>query len=227
MIRFDCSSIPSHSNVLSASLSLTGTEYGGYGDANVCIYTIDKLWNENEVSWSNATNNSLWQNAGGDYTNIVLKQRENFDGSKTFNFNVTSAVKTFISNPENNHGFMLIPERIADIVYDFKSKENSDNSGRPKLIITYDSQSNNSNVFKIGPNKIVQVNYQNNTLKMMGLKNGKYQISLYSIKGENLYKKDINISNEMFLEKLKFRNGSFVVTIKGNHTNISKLLIAK
>lgn len=227
MIKFDCSSIPPHANVTNSTLSLTGTNGGGYGDANVCIYTLDQPWKENEVSWSNATNSSYWQNGGGDYTNLVIKQREDFNSVKTFTFDVTSAIRNFVNNPTNNHGFILIPERIADIIYYFKSKENSDISGRPKLTISYDLQSNKFNTIKNPNNKLVWLNYSNNILEVGGLKKGDYYISIYNVKGKTLYKKNINVSDQVFIRNLKFSKGTYIINIKGNHIIFKKSLIIK
>lgn len=227
VIRFDCSDIPSHARVTSAYLSLTGNEFAGYGQANVCIYTLDQTWKENEVSWTSATNNSSWQNPGGDYTNLVLKQQEGFNSTKTFNFDVTSAVGNFVKNPSSNNGFVLIPERIADIVYHFKSKEHSDNSDRPKLTITYDLQSNLADPIKSKNSRPIHLSYSNQILKLIGLVDGTYQINIFTLKGENLCNKEIKVFNNSFSDKIKYPKGSFIVNIKGNHINQSKLLVVK
>ncbi|MFQ6118938.1 MAG: DNRLRE domain-containing protein, partial [Methanosarcinales archaeon] len=128
-IKFDLSSIPRGSNIISANLSLymytAPTASRTYN-----IYKITSDWNETTITWNNAPTVSATPTSSsstGTTNNVWL------------NWSVTSDVQYFLDNPSNNYGWMIndSSEGSADYFANFSSKENATSSLRPKIYVEY------------------------------------------------------------------------------------------
>lgn len=129
------------------------------------LHTLTKDWDYKKVTWDNATGSVKWSTPGGDKSfNVVLEKKfASNESGKWVDFTVTQAVKQFITSPEKNFGFLLIPTGSADDVLNFESSESSQQDKRPKLKITYTATSVKThdvsaiavNNVKIMPNMLV------------------------------------------------------------------------
>ena len=143
LIKFDLSSIPRNSYILSAKLNLfvPDKQIGGTPDnEKIYIHRITKDWKEYEVTWNNRDSQHLWDSPGGDFDpnisdSIIVKDKYD-DGWKSFD--VTSDVQLFV-NGEPNYGWLLRDPLEGN--YDrewqvmFRARENSLN--HPYLEIKY------------------------------------------------------------------------------------------
>ena len=118
-IKFNLSSIPPNSVILSATLRLYQTNQI---DATVSVYRVLGDWSEMELTWSNKP---------GHETPAIDQVSTSSAG--WYEWNVTSVVQAWVDGTYNNYGFMLLTNNMND--HYFKSREASEN--QPELVIEY------------------------------------------------------------------------------------------
>lgn len=113
LLRFDVSSIPEGSTVLSATLSLQIRSRNREGlPLNVELYDVLRPWTPGEVTWQQASAGVPWAQAG---CNDVYVDRMGVPVAEAIldrdegavPFDVTASVQSWVSNPEENHGLVL------------------------------------------------------------------------------------------------------------------------
>jgi len=121
-IKFNLSSIPSGSVIISATLKLYDYCTTSY---EVCVYPASADWSESTITWNNQP----------DY-NSSLQSCSTTSSSATgswVSWDVTDIVKEWIEGNLENHGFVLKASGSGSD--QFRSKEYSSN--KPQLIIEY------------------------------------------------------------------------------------------
>ena len=143
ILKWDLSSLPPGSSVLSASITLevTNASLDSYE-----IYEMKQEWVEDEANWSQYRSGSSWQTAGAggspDRGADVLGAVNATDtGSITILLDTTAhrLIEDWIDNPSTNNGFILQDYPNATDGADFNSREVSSANSRPKLTVTYNS----------------------------------------------------------------------------------------
>ena len=141
ILKWDLSSLPPGSSVLSASITLevTNASLDSYE-----IYEMKQEWVEDEANWSQYRSGSSWQTAGAggspDRGADVLGAVNATDtGSITILLDTTAhrLIEDWIDNPSTNNGFILQDYPNATDGADFNSREVSSANSRPKLTVTY------------------------------------------------------------------------------------------
>ena len=163
-IKFDLSEIGSGATVLSATLRLY--KYGHFEGFNekttYTVHTITKDWDEGNANWKNP-----WSAEGGDFSQTEVGSFD-YDGFKTgwMEFTVTDAIQNMIGGTTDNFGFLVADLKGDDVdpdnsqqqeLYTY-SKEASDQSLQPQLVVNYDD---NTEIVTEAPGK--------NTLKIRDL----------------------------------------------------------
>ena len=103
------------------------------------LYVCTKEWDVNYVTWINAMETIPWDKRGGDYKDepeckAVCVRVYNWEI-----YDVTSVIKSFISNPGSNYGFVIIVDEVSDAqgrTY-HSSEYAADPTLRPKLTVYY------------------------------------------------------------------------------------------
>lgn len=147
VIRFENISVTNSETIVGATLTLTykGTS-GTYSAPVLHAYALQTNWNESEVTWSNATSSTLWQQAGakgatdrGDLLGSVSIDLDTIAvGDKVVVKLSANLVKSWIDNPASNFGVVL---NITDASYkypqiNFESSESTAGTDtRPLLTI--------------------------------------------------------------------------------------------
>jgi len=134
LIRFDLSQIPANSTVISASLFLcTNLNTGHYqldSGANASyLLRVLEPWIEQQVTWET-------QPAASFENPVVLPQ--SVSHTQNYELDVTSHVQDMVSTPATNFGWMFrlqTEEKYRCLV--FASSDNSVESWRPKLVVTF------------------------------------------------------------------------------------------
>jgi len=157
LLSFDVSSIPPGSTINQVSLEITASKTIA-GEQNISIHQALTAWGEStthangeegtgspaeagDATWTNAFHQgAAWVQAGGDFNPIPLAT-QSINGLTTISFNavsLTENVQSWVDTPEINFGWILLgDESTFPTVYRFNSKENSNTTTRPKLIIDY------------------------------------------------------------------------------------------
>ena len=127
LIRFDLSSIPADSVIVSAKLRLYATTVNDEIET-LYVKRITSDWSESTVTWDNKPS---WESEAS-------SSIQNISQEGWYEADVTDDVQGFINGSYPNYGWVLIPAKEVD--YDnakFASKENSNSSIHPQLVIEY------------------------------------------------------------------------------------------
>jgi hypothetical protein len=148
LIKFDLSSIPASSTVLSATLSLwTAVDYANM-DSTLTVYRQLKDWAEAEVTWNDYKTGNAWTAAGGfdasdcEQTNIgsiLVSEAESLDTEIQISL-TPSKVEEWIDGTLTNNGMLIcgLPETALptdDSRWAYHSSYATTAGYRPKLVI--------------------------------------------------------------------------------------------
>jgi hypothetical protein len=143
--KFDLSSIPAGKTITQATLRLNC--YAVYNTVTGEVHRSTKQWVEgtgnynysatNGVTWTKYNSSSNWTTAGGDYDTTV-------SGTATISttgwkeWTITGLVQSWYNGTYTNNGLELVQPFNNYYAYAmFRSREYSDSSLRPQLVITY------------------------------------------------------------------------------------------
>lgn len=157
LIRFDFSSIPSGSTVTGVTLTLSCTRSISLAE-NVSLHRSLQSWGEGasnalgeggrgataepgDATWVHRFSDTLsWDTLGGDFESAASASTAVAGiGAYTWSSNdMISDVQTWVNDASGNHGwFVLGAESVVGSAKRFASRENSDLSLRPSLVVTY------------------------------------------------------------------------------------------
>ncbi|MBI3914903.1 MAG: DNRLRE domain-containing protein [Chloroflexi bacterium] len=150
LVRFDTGSLPPNAQIQSAQLQMHSfdADYDS-GTQDALVHRVTRAWVEGSgkyfgvdgrnlgTTWYQAAPNVLWTNPGGDYdTTIIDRITLTANPNKWFSWNVTTSVKFWLSNGQN-YGLLVRPVNGDWLNHKFYSRESSDASLRPRLVVTY------------------------------------------------------------------------------------------
>jgi hypothetical protein len=163
LFRWDLSEIPSGSQIVGATITLTATEASL--DAFE-IYEVKRPWAENEATWNLASIGVPWGVPGAsDVTDRGSDVLGLFSaaiiGANTTEFNTAglAVLQSWVDNPTGNLGFMIQNYTTADDSFTFRSSE-STITARPKLEITYIPAGESSQASALAANEPDAINAQ-------------------------------------------------------------------
>jgi hypothetical protein len=145
LIYWDLTSIPPGSVVQSVDITVnvTNTSSQSYE-----CYQLLQPWIENEATWNQYAFGQSWQVAGADGaedrdSTVLGSITAPNEGLFTMSLNTAgvAAVQSWVDNPSSNHGFIIQDYINASNGMDFSSRETGTVANRPKLTVTYDSNS--------------------------------------------------------------------------------------
>lgn len=140
-IEFDQSSIPANATILSANLSLfndtgntlvlTNGKHSNLTASNTSyVSRVTEPWKESLINWNNQPS---FTEVGQVPLNQSTSPNQDYQ-----NIDVTSIVQYFVSNPSENHGFVLrLQTEVNYAALIFASSDNINSKSHPKLEITY------------------------------------------------------------------------------------------
>jgi hypothetical protein len=143
--KFDLSSIPAGKTITQATLRLNC--YAVYNTVTGEVHRSTKQWIEGTgnynysatdgVTWTRYDSSSNWTTAGGDYDTTV-------SGTATISttgwqeWTITDLVQSWYNGTYTNNGLELVQPSNNYYAYAlFRSREYSDSSLRPQLVVTY------------------------------------------------------------------------------------------
>jgi hypothetical protein len=93
---------------------------------------------DSTVDWKNASTGVPWTTPGGDYASEKIQEiTVNGNEFGWVSFNVLTAVKDFIANPDKNFGFLLRNSAFAQEIDIATSKFYANADYRPKMVFEY------------------------------------------------------------------------------------------
>lgn len=147
LLKFDLSSVPTGTTILSSSLDLYFSSTNSSSPINLSLYEVNRDWNENEASWNYAkiSPSTAWTTKGGDFNSTKLASVSGLTAPITLANDLTkwevspSLIQKWKENTTSNYGFILKSDTESTNIYKkFISSENAvDEKYHPKLVITY------------------------------------------------------------------------------------------
>lgn len=142
LLRWALAGLPADAVITSASITVqvTNTSPSAYN-----VYALSKPWNEGQVSWNSASTGSAWSSPGAlssaDRGAVVGSISATSTGLKTITLNASgiAMVQAWADGSANN-GVIIASSSNTDGI-DFASSEAGTASQRPKLSVTYTTNS--------------------------------------------------------------------------------------
>ncbi len=103
------------------------------------VYRLQRAWADAQTTWTHATDGEAWTAAGvwpSDCDTVPLDEQELTSGDDWYEFEVTSAVRAWLANPESNFGLLLRSQVSGSAVYHFDSSDDSALVYRPMLVVS-------------------------------------------------------------------------------------------
>jgi hypothetical protein len=134
LLKFDLSSLPAGSHIVSASLQMYATNGGGSG--NVSLQRVMRDWTEAGANWATADGSVAWTTAGGDVHPGALASAA-FGGSGTWlNWDVTELADKWSKGSLPNQGVLVrAPASVSSLV--LASSDYANAAYWPKLVLSY------------------------------------------------------------------------------------------
>jgi hypothetical protein len=149
LIQFDLlinqpEGIPQGSTVTSAVLEMKTAYQNHPLDIDVYAYKLLKEWDEQEANWYYCRPGTIWTSPGA--SAATDRSDTPTDPTPTrlsvvdewYQWDVTSAVQDWVSEPSSNYGLLLVGVRVIQTVeYSCYESEQGHDYLRPKLTVTY------------------------------------------------------------------------------------------
>ena len=142
LLRFDLSqALPDNAIITQATLGLWAYS-GGWNPIQINAYKLNRPWDEEYATWTQATGDSAWHQPGGnasptDRESLVAATNTISALSMWYSFEITTMANAWATNPSSNHGVILVPVAGPFGFYRFYSSESPFTGWRPRLTIQY------------------------------------------------------------------------------------------
>lgn len=140
LMKFDLSSIPAGSVILSATLILNSINATA---ASYPIYRLLRNWNASQATWNNYATGSAWttagaQGAGTDYDATTLGNVTGGTGATSIALNAAGVgvVQSWVNGNLSNFGMITRNYAVTD-GFDFSSDDHATASNHPRLVVNY------------------------------------------------------------------------------------------
>ncbi len=131
-LQFDLSSLPTETEVTSATLTLYGVDHNTLQRTNASyLRRVTGNWNEYDLKWTNQPTNS---------TTDQISIAGSSTATQDYDLNVLSHIQDMITNPVVNYGWVFMLQDEATTQYTrmvFGSSDNANSAKYPKLILTF------------------------------------------------------------------------------------------
>lgn len=146
LIKFDLSSIPAGSQIISATLSLWQFAELSNNARDMRVFLLKRVWVETEATWNEYSSGNSWQNAGGFGVNdaqtspdiglINLSATESA-GEKQITLTASAIQDLLTGGSFTNNGFIIKMNTENEDQQQFRSSDYGTAGERPKLAIVY------------------------------------------------------------------------------------------
>ena len=134
LIKFDVTTIPTSSTVLSATLSVYVD--GAQAGQVIEIYRVITDWIESGVTWDERIAGTSWSSAGGDYDATTVFGSFNPDTVGTRALGLTALVQAWVGGTYDNYGVVLTATGSTGTA-SLASREAISVTQRPRLSVEY------------------------------------------------------------------------------------------
>lgn len=194
LIQFDLDDVIGK-QILSAKLYLYVWNQTNYQDNQfLTLYCLTRSWDENSVTWNNATDNENWQTPGGDFENLPIAQVQHQAGEANWDHtfyppaDITSIVQQWADGQRSNYGLVVLNESQTTI--GFKASE-YDDGNRPYLEIMYTDKAPTAVLSTTIDSPQLITNYPNpfnasTTIQLNIKRRENVEIKIYDVQGREI-----------------------------------------
>jgi len=142
LVRFDLENqIPTDARILSAKLALYAWSRRTLFGMRVSAYEALRYWDEGAATWNDASIYDRWgvpgcDQVGSDRQEDLVASRFVYFTSRFYDWDITSLVQKWLSNPATNNGVLLMGQNVDQEIL-FRSSEWRVPTQRPMLTIIY------------------------------------------------------------------------------------------
>ena len=231
VLYFDVSQLPANQIIKKATLSICYSN-GSKGTEGSKLYALSKKPDFEHTTWEYSKKDSKWSTAGGEYntTPMVLVEYTPIPLDWE-DYDVTSFIKEYVTNPEKNCGFIIIADPASSGMnmarYYISSENEDDKENRPKLSIEYATDITIPFTQKTTSN-VIGHSLGKNSLSLSFPGSVKYRLSITDTKGRvRVHKSDVAVDKtELSLKNLA--NGVYTLFVKTEgHSYQSPLFLLK
>ncbi len=146
LIKFDLSSIPSGSTIVSATLSLYCTTDTSINSRTYRVFRMIQAWVETQATWNVYSTGNNWATAGAfgaadceqtDIGSRVFTATETLNEFKDFTLTASAVQDMITGGSFTNNGFLIKADTEASDNYRFASSSDGTAANRPKLVVLY------------------------------------------------------------------------------------------
>lgn len=191
LIKFDLSSIPKETKIISATMKLFCTAQPRPGAATINMFQIKTTWEESSVNW----NGWVVPNHNTDKDGFVGSYEYYEDLNTWHSADVLTAVQSWVANPSTNLGLELWMEPTM-LTVSYASSEHATVENRPTLVIetaptSIKSLTNNS------IQRPISIVTKGKLVSLSATYAGSYQVELFSLSGKKLFDQSVVIGSDL------------------------------
>lgn len=135
LLRFDLSEIPANATIFSATLYIYTPD--SKSGVQTAIYRVTAPWSESNATW-----NSPWNTAGGDFSNQVVYASFSPDTPDCMiTVDISGLVTGWVNGSYENHGLMLYSSGVNHAIRYVSKEEGGNLTFRPRLRVVYVAKS--------------------------------------------------------------------------------------
>lgn len=137
LLKFDLSgwTLPENAQIVRAQVCLHATFVQSTPIQQV--FPMTRAWDEQQVTWFQADNQTPWQTEGGDFDAAACMVETEVLEPGSANLDITSRFLEWVSGAADNHGLLITsPESQAYVWTTYDSREADEETHRPRLQIT-------------------------------------------------------------------------------------------
>ncbi len=140
LLRFDVQSVPASATINQATLRLYSYSRDNTAVMDVQVHALLRPWMDTQANWGQASTSSPWTVPGAndpltDRSANPVSTGSVLSSSGWYSFEVTSLVRGWIANPQENYGLVLRGAGVESVAYSFASANYSVISVRPQLVV--------------------------------------------------------------------------------------------
>jgi hypothetical protein len=144
VLRFDLGMLPKDAQVIQAQLKLYLLA-SAKNDLRGEVHLLLRDWDEQTATWQQPKTGEQWaqegaQGAGADFAEPGLDTQLILEGKRWYTFDVTSGVSTWVREPTQNHGMIVMAlagDSASNVQSRFASSNYSNTALRPQLVVNY------------------------------------------------------------------------------------------
>jgi hypothetical protein len=140
LLRFELPDSLRGQTIVSGMLRLYAYDRDKGWSCSIGAHRLRRAWDPALATWLDATGSQTWSAPGAlgpsDSEATPLDEEQLTGVNQWYEFDVTAAVRDWVTNPDSNHGLLMRNSTTPQaVVYYFASSEHHNENWRPQLVV--------------------------------------------------------------------------------------------